>query len=358
MGAKRKLPKNGSSCHVENSKQRRQRPIRVGTDCAGIMGASLAMEKLGLRIEHVFVSEKEAFVRRLITHNFGIKRKAICTDVMARNNSDTPPCDIYTAGFPCQPFSSEGQGGGQMDKWGRGIVAWKLVGYVAAQHPCAFVFENVSNIEAKKFEAFRSRFLGLLRGIRRAGKKAYRVETCVLNAKDHGVPQSRKRWYVVGLRKDLLRRKFEWPSPTPTPPLNSVLDNDAEASPPPIPDYALPNILTAIKRIQKLGHDVNKAPMCAEVLSGLRVTVMKGVSPCLTRTRCASGGHYLVRNHRLMTTSEILRLQGVDPTRLTAPSGVSERQLRMAIGNAFTVTVFERLISNILKSIELPPRCA
>ena len=109
--------------------------VKVGTDCAGIMGATMALEKLGLegKIKHVFTSEKEPYVRRLIAHNFGIKAEDIADDVMTRDNAKTPRCDIYTAGFPCQPFSVQGLRQGEADALGRGLIAHKLVDAEASQ---------------------------------------------------------------------------------------------------------------------------------------------------------------------------------------------------------------------------------
>lgn len=121
------------------SRTRRQATLKVGTDCAGIMGATLALEKLGLKrkIRHVFVSEKERYVRDIISTNFPEAASCIIPDVMERDNSTTPTCDIYTAGFPCQPFSGQGKRQGEQDGAGRGIVAYKLVDYIGKQLPRA-----------------------------------------------------------------------------------------------------------------------------------------------------------------------------------------------------------------------------
>ena len=85
-------------------------------------------------------------------------------------------------------------------------------------------------------------------------------------------------------------------------------------------------------------------------------TLMKGTPHCLTRARRGSGGYYLVKEKRMMFTQEMFRLQGVPDGRLSTPPGVSEREMRMMIGNAFDVNVFKRLVCRTLRATYLAPR--
>eukprot|EP00969_Alexandrium_andersonii_P127833 5649612-Alexandrium_andersonii.AAC.1 len=57
--------------------------IRLGSDCAGLMGAALALEELGLgdRVEHVLISEKDPNARAVIQANYHFKN-AICKDAV------------------------------------------------------------------------------------------------------------------------------------------------------------------------------------------------------------------------------------------------------------------------------------
>ena len=96
---------------------------------------------------------------------------------------------------------------------------------------------------------------------------------------------------------------------------------------------------------------MKKDPNCADVFAGpnREVSVMRDCSQCLTRTRCGHGGHLLVHKNRLMNLSEMQMLQGIPKNRLHTPAGVSERQHAMAVGNAFTVTIFIRVLARVLK---------
>ena len=63
--------------------------------------------------------------------------------------------------------------------------------------------------------------------------------------------------------------------------------------------------------------------------------------PCLTRTRAGSGGYWITKVNGLLTTSEMLRLQGLPECLITIAetAGVSERQLCQMIGNAMSANV-------------------
>ena len=204
--------------------------IRFGSDCAGLMGATLAMEALGFNdmdMMHTFISEKSKAVKRIIIENYNIDPDDIVDDLMKRDDTTAPVCDIYTCGFPCQPFSTAGTRQGQQDKLGRGKLAMKICSYIREKQPKGFVLENVKGIGASRFSKFRARFMKALNAIETAnGKQVYKIYQGVLNSKDHGVAQNRARYYVVGIKKTLLANtgiEFEFPHPLPTPPLNCFL---------------------------------------------------------------------------------------------------------------------------------------
>ena len=53
-------------------------------------------------------------------------------------------CDVFTAGFPCQPFSAIGKNGGETDV--RGNIIWHIVRYVRKHLPQVVVLENVKGL--------------------------------------------------------------------------------------------------------------------------------------------------------------------------------------------------------------------
>ena len=55
-----------------------------------------------------------------------------------------------------------------------------------------------------------------------------------------------------------------------------------------------------------------------------------------------------------MSQAEMMKLQGMDPARLKLPPhGVTSRQLSLAVGNAFTVTVFEALLAEVIACMSI-----
>ena len=77
--------------------------------------------------------------------------------------------------------------------------------------------------------------------------------------------------------------------------------------------------------------------------------------PCLTRTRARSGGYWITRVNGLLTTREMLRLQGLPEclTTIAETAGISERQLCQMIGNAMSVNVFVTILSRLLPALGL-----
>jgi DNA (cytosine-5)-methyltransferase 1 len=123
---------------------------------------------------------------------------------------------LLHGGPPCTPFSKSGY-------WlaykraGEDPKASLLDNYVAALdaiQPRAFILENVYGLAyANQNRAILERFL---RGVHGAG---YAHDKKVILAADHGVPQLRQRFFVVGVRRDLLDCasdlwRFDWPAAT------------------------------------------------------------------------------------------------------------------------------------------------
>merc|ERR1712218_402740 len=79
-------------------------------------------------------------------------------------------------------------------------------------------------------------------------------------------------------------------------------------------------------------------------------TFNKGVSPCLTESRYA--GHWLTDREGRMTTNDMLRLQGVDPTTVKFDDNNDVRRL---IGRAMSLNVFERILTRALDSAQIRP---
>lgn len=78
--------------------------LRVGSDCAGLMSESLALDNLGVKHTNVFVAEVNPTLLELLKHKQ--PNAKFTADLMTRDDQvDTEHVDIYIFGAPCQPWS-------------------------------------------------------------------------------------------------------------------------------------------------------------------------------------------------------------------------------------------------------------
>lgn len=109
---------------------------------AGIGGFHAALSDLGG--ECVFASEIDPKAAAIYHANWGVDPLG---DITLDANDDVmnvPPCDVLTAGFPCQPFSKSGAQRG-MDET-RGTLYWNILKIIQAHHPTMVLLENVRNL--------------------------------------------------------------------------------------------------------------------------------------------------------------------------------------------------------------------
>lgn len=116
-----------------------------------------------------------------------------------------PDADVVVGGYPCQSFSMAGNRDPEKDE--RTNLYKQFLRVVNIVRPKYFVAENVSGLKQLSSGTFLNEQLAAY------GKAGYAVSYQVLNAKDYGVPQSRKRLFIVGVRKDL-NQSFEFPAAT------------------------------------------------------------------------------------------------------------------------------------------------
>lgn len=166
---------------------------------AGIGGTRLgfeqACEKLGIKGECVFSSEIKPHAVSVYKRNF--LEKNIAGDIQKIKLNDIPDFDFLLAGFPCQPFSSAGSRHGFMDT--RGTLFFDIEKILKAKKPNGFLLENVEGLlNHDKVDLYKPYGRTLETILKKLCALGYRVEYKVLNAADFGVPQNRKRIYILG----------------------------------------------------------------------------------------------------------------------------------------------------------------
>lgn len=110
-------------------------------------------------------------------------------------------CELVFGGPPCQPFSLGGLNQGKRDK--RDMIP-EFLRVLREVNPAAFLMENVPGLTTKSHKGYLEHVLAELAAL------GYALSWTVLNAADFGVPQKRKRLFVVGFHD----RGFVFPKPT------------------------------------------------------------------------------------------------------------------------------------------------
>ena len=144
-------------------------------------------------------------------------------DVVDLDITSLEPIDILAFGFPCNDFSIVGESKGMDGDFG---MLYKYgVDALNAHDPQAFVAENVSGIKSSNDG---QAFTKILEELENAGEHGYHISSKLYSFDDFGVPQARRRYIIVGIRKDL-KKEFIPPSPTH---INPVTSSQALENPP------------------------------------------------------------------------------------------------------------------------------
>lgn len=159
--------------------------MRFATGCSGIGAPEVAWKPLGWT--SAFCAEIEAFPSSVLasrhpeTRNIG--------DIRNTKN-EHGPIDVYCAGTPCQAFSVAGLRKGLDDP--RGNLTLELLAILDRLRPRWLVWENVPGVLSIDGGRVFGAFLGGL------GQLGYGFAYRVLDAQYFGVPQRRRRVFVVG----------------------------------------------------------------------------------------------------------------------------------------------------------------
>lgn len=116
----------------------------------------------------------------------------VLDDICDIEPSNIEPYDILCAGFPCQPFSQAGHHKGFKDS--RGTMFSQVMRFVKTNIPKVVVLENVQALlnhdKGKSFAKIKEEL----------EKEEYKVVYKVLKCSDYGIPQMRKRLFIVGFK--------------------------------------------------------------------------------------------------------------------------------------------------------------
>ena len=116
-------------------------------------------------------------------------------DLTEVNYDDIPSAEVLIGGFPCQDFSSSGTKTGFAGE--RGTLYQTMIRYLRMYHPKIVVGENVAHLGRLAAGAYLKRITADIKA------EGYKLVVWDLYGPDFGLPQSRRRLFIIGVRDDL-----------------------------------------------------------------------------------------------------------------------------------------------------------
>lgn len=172
------------------------------SQCLALNRANIDYELVGWsEIDKFAVKAHNALFPQWSDRNFG--------DISQIDWNQVPDFDLFTYSSPCQDFSNAGKmQGGEKGSGTRSSLLWECEKAIRAKMPKYLLMENVANLVSKKFIGTFQNWLNVL------SELGYTNYWQVLNAKDYGVPQNRKRVFVVSILNS--QEPYYFPEPFET----------------------------------------------------------------------------------------------------------------------------------------------
>jgi DNA (cytosine-5)-methyltransferase 1 len=185
---------------------------------AGAGGFSLAAKEAGLQLKLAIEANRHATETYRANLCTGRNPPRIYEDditslspkkVYSEIFKSTEHCDLLLGGPPCQGFSTHRiNDSGVKDS--RNSLIHTYFEFVRIFSPSVFLMENVPGMLWSRHAFYVKKFYS------EGAKAGYKVfEPIVLDARDFGVPQRRKRVFILGVRKEIASEDIAWP-PEPT----------------------------------------------------------------------------------------------------------------------------------------------
>lgn len=312
--------------------------IRVFDTFAGYGGAHFGFKKTKIPHEVIGFSEIDSYADYIYKYNHGdIKNYG---DITKINPKELPDFDVFTGGFPCQPFSQAGARLGELDT--RGTLFYDIIRICSVKKPKLILLENVKGITTKKHTHTLEKIVSELKNL------GYHVDYKVLNSKDFGIPQNRERLWIVASKK-----KFptNWDiSPTKVElklRFKDLLDKKVPEK------YYLTD--AQISRLQELiieDYEV-KEPLCLDIYNkkikrdGISITITEPHHNSLRVVEPPKNGKIVIRK---LTPTETFRFMGFlnDDIKF---GELSDSQIYKRAGNGWDINVASKIIQNIIDNL-------
>lgn len=186
--------KRNIKCQIVFAADNGERELRTPTEEISKAIQSMDLLQKNNYIEELYRAEskKENFMQKQYLANFFVPAGHFYQDVRFLDGRiyQSEHIDLLVGGSPCQSFSVIGKRGGLEDT--RGTLFYEYARIVKECQPKAFIYENVLGMlnhdKGKTWATINNVFQSL----------NYDIKLFILDAKNYGIPQERKRIFVVG----------------------------------------------------------------------------------------------------------------------------------------------------------------
>ncbi|HET6244819.1 MAG: DNA (cytosine-5-)-methyltransferase [Bacteroidetes bacterium] len=164
------------------------------------LGFENAFKTKGFKTECVMTSEIKPHAIETLNKNF--EHGYFVGDIFKVENESIPDFDFLLGGFPCQPFSAGGKRQGFLDT--RGTLFFEIERILRDKKPYGFILENVEGLVKHDLENKKDKTGRTLATIidKLENDLGYKVSWKIFDSIEFGLPQSRKRIFIVGTREN------------------------------------------------------------------------------------------------------------------------------------------------------------
>ena len=359
--------------------------INIGTVFSGIGAPEQALKKLGIKTNILFAcdngeieldksseeikksiegmtdAQANDFVKKLYSEtgkhnymkdsyfaNYDIKEENWFEDIRFLSGKKYEgKVDILVGGSPCQSFSIIGKRAGLEDT--RGTLFYDFARLISETKPKVFIYENVPGMLAhdggKTWKVISEVFDSL----------GYKIYKDLLNSKDYGMPQDRKRLFVVGFRDQSVN--FSFPKAIPlTTNFFDYLEDDRKVDPKHYLGQKGFEFVTApkYKNRARVNPDIIQTQKANQQFNWngdfvfVPLEKVKDIPAIMARAYVSkwNGKEGVIRQ---LTYRECLRLMGfADDFKVVVPNVPAYRQA----GNSIVVNVLEGIFKEIMKVVD------
>ena len=313
--------------------------IKVFEAFAGYGGASFALKNARIPFETIGFSENDKFAVELYEKNHpGVPGFGDITKIKPK---ELPDFDLFTGGFPCQPFSQVGLGKGEEDI--RGTLFYDIIRICKEKKPQHILLENVKGLRTNKHGNTLQTIVKSL------SKLGYDVVIELLNSKDYGIPQNRERLWIYGYKGTLpLTFNLQPPKERLKVFLKDLLEDE--------PDPALFKSQEQIERLKELYllDFIVDEPSCVDLYNknirkdGISITILEPHHNKMRIVHPPKKKELQVRNYSVV---EHFRLMGFKDGEINF-AGQSYQQLCKRAANGWDINVAAKIFTHIFEQLE------